>query len=280
MRLDRMQGSLGGTMQRRRFLISSLAASALAAEASSKQLNAGQTSGQGREYYELRCYRMESGPQQKLTNGFVAEALIPALSRLGLKPVGAFNLDIGPQTPSLYVLIPATSLETLVTAELRLAQDEEYLKAGAAFLNAPAVEPAYLRVESSLMIAFEGHPRLTVPPVTAQHGSRVFQLRTYESPSNRDHRRKVEMFHSGEFDVFERAGFWQVFYGDTLIGARLPNLTYMLSYPDLSELNAKWKAFGSDPEWKKLINSPKFNYESIVTNITNLILSPASYSQI
>lgn len=54
----------------------------------------------------------------------------------------------------------------------------------------------------------------------------------------------------------------------------------MLSFPDLAELNAKWKAFSSDPDWKKLTSSPKFNYEAIVSNITNLILNPASYSQI
>jgi hypothetical protein len=66
------------------------------------------------------------------------------------------------------------------------------------------------------MIAFEGWPKLVVPPVTAQHGKRVFQLRTYESPSNQDHVRKVEMFHNGEFEIFARAGFWQVFFGDTL----------------------------------------------------------------
>ena len=269
-------------MQRRRFLTSSLAASVTATLTSGARASTEQpgSASEGREYYELRRYRMESGPQQKLTNTFVAEALIPGLNRLGLKPVGAFNLDIGPETPCLFVLIPSSSLETLVTTEFRLAQDQEYLRTGEGFLNAPATQPAYVRTESSLMIAFEGHPKLTVPPVTAQHGSRVFQLRTYESPSNQDHRRKVEMFHSGEFGAFERAGFWQIFYGDTLIGPRLPNLTYMLSFPDLSELNAKWKAFGSDPEWKKLISSPKFNYEAIVSNITNLILTPASYSQI
>lgn len=269
-------------MERRRFLSSSLAASAIALDGSRGVLGAEQQNAEAkaREYYELRCYRMESGPQTKLTNSYVAEALIPGLNRLGIKPVGAFDLYIGPQTPSLYVLIPSTSLDILANTEFRLAQDEEYLKSAAGFLNAPAKEPAYARVESSLMIAFEGWPHLTVPPVTAQHGSRVFQMRTYESPSHQDHRRKVEMFHSGEFDIFQKAGFWNVFFGDTLIGARLPNLTYMLSFPDLSELNAKWKAFGSDPDWKKLTGSPKFNYEAIVSNVTNLILNPASYSQI
>lgn len=260
-------------MQRRKFLASTLAASALS------QLKA-QPQNAAREYYELRRFYLQSGPQQKLTNDYVANALIPGLNRLGMQPIGAFNLEIGPETPVLHVLIPSTSLEALAQSEFRLVQDAEYMKAGEAFLNAPANQPAYVRVESSLLIAFEGHPKLTVPPVTAQHGARVFQLRTYESPSHRDHRRKVEMFHSGEFDVFQRAGFWQVFYGDTLIGSQLPNLTYMLSFPDLSEMNAKWKAFSSDPDWKKLLNSPQFNYESIVSNITNLILNPASYSQI
>ncbi len=88
------------------------------------------------------------------------------------------------------------------------------------------------------------------------------------------------MFHSGEFEIFRKSGFWQVFFGDTLIGPRLPNLTYMLSYPDLGELNAKWDAFFSSAEWKKLAASPEFNYEATVSNVTNLILAPTSYSQI
>jgi hypothetical protein len=197
-----------------------------------------------------------------------------------MKTVGAFDLYLGPETPTIYVLIPATSLEALVTSELRLAQDEEYKKAGGAFINAPAKEPAYVRIESSLMIAFEGYPKLTVPTVTAKNGERVFQLRTYESPSNGAHRLKVEMFNSGEFDIFAKAGFWNVFFGDTLIGPRLPNLTYMLGFADLRELDAKWKAFLSEPDWKKLSGSPRYNYEAIVSNIDNLILRPTSYSQI
>ena len=269
-------------MHRRDFLTSSLATSALALNARSAQAQTKDTESntKGRDFYELRSYHLVDGPQQKLTDTFIAEALIPALNRLNLKPVGAFDLYLGPETPTTYVLIPGASLESVVTAELRLAEDEEYQKSGHAFLHAPATEPAYERLQSSLMVAFSGHPTLTVPPATAQHGSRVFQLRTYESPNNADHRRKVEMFNSGEYAVFEKAGFWQVFYGDTLVGQRMPNLTYMLSFPDMAELDAKWKAFGSDPDWKKLSTSPQFSYEAIVSNITNLILRPKAYSQI
>lgn len=263
-------------MKRRQFLGSSLAASALALQSNAQTGNTGAS----RQYYELRKYHLESGPQEKLIDGYLEQAFIPALNRLGMTPVGAFSLYIGPETPSIYLLIPGSSLEALVTAELHLAQDQQFTEAAKAFWNAPAKEPAYERIESQLMIAFEGYPTLTVPPVTAAKGSRVFQLRTYESPSHADHVRKVEMFHSGEFDIFKKAGFWQVFYGDTLVGPRLPNLTYMLSFPDLAQMNDLWKAFSTNPDWKKLVNSPKFNYESIVSNVSNLVLNPKSYSQI
>jgi len=268
-------------MQRRRFLTSSLAASALAVEASTGNLLAGQAGGgKSREYYELRRYQLQSGPQRKLADSFFHEAWIPALNRLGISPVGVFSVDIGPNSPSLYVLMPHTSVEVLATAEFRLDHDDEYLKAAAPFLNASAREPAYVRTESSLMAAFEGMPKLIVPPATAEHGSRMFELRTYESPSDQDHKRKVEMFNSGEFGVFHNAGFWQIFYGDTLIGPRMPNLTYMVGFEDLAARTKMWKAFGSDPGWKKLSGSARYNFEEIVSSITNVILSPTSYSQI
>jgi len=270
-------------MKRRQFLGSSLAVSALAAGASSGSTGAGQgasDAAKGREYYELRRYQLQSGPQRKIADAYFRDALVPGLNRLGISPVGVFTVDIGPESPTFYVLMPSTSVETLVTAEFRLEQDADYLKAGAPFLNAPAKEPAYVRIESSLMLAFEGMPKLKVPPAAAEHGARMFELRTYESPTDQDHKRKVEMFNSGEFDVFDKAGFRQVFYGDTIIGSRLPNLTYMVGFEDLAERTKNWKAFGSSPDWKKLSSMAKYTFEDIVSSITNVILSPTEYSQI
>jgi len=267
-------------MKRREFLTSSLAASTLALTNQAKSQAQSPAAAGPREYYHLRKYHMQTGPQTKLTDNFVGDALIPALNRLGIAPVGAFHLDLGPETPTLYVLMPSTNLETLVNIDHRLVEDDAFMKAAEPFWSAPATAPAFIRTESTLLSAFPGHPKLTPPPSTAQHGKRVFQLRTYESPSFADHVRKVEMFHKGEFEYFKNAGFDQVFYGDTLIGPRMPNLTYMLSYPELSDLTEKWKAFGSDPGWRKLSSDPRYAFEQIVSNISNLILSPAPYSQI
>jgi hypothetical protein len=264
-------------MDRRKFLAASMASSAFAVAGKS----GAQSSTPGpREYYQIRRYSLLSGPQTKLTESFFADALLPALGRLGLSPVGAFRLEIGPDTPAFYLLIPGPSIDVLAELDLRLAQDAAFLKAADPFWNATALAPAFQRVDISLLSAFAGWPRVTPPAASATKGKRIFQLRTYESPSNGDHVRKVEMFHAGEFEIFLNAGFHPVFFGDTLLGSRLPNLTYMLSFSDQGELEAKWNVFRNDPAWKKLSTSPRYSSDQLVTNITNLILSPLDCSQI
>jgi hypothetical protein len=262
-------------MERRRFLAASVAASAVAMTGSgSAQAPA------GREFYLMRRYALQSGPQTKLTEDYFAGALIPALARMGMGPVGALRLDLGPETPAYYLLVPGPSAQALAELNLRLAEDAAFMKAAEPFWSATAAAPAFERVESSLLAAFTGWPRLTPPASAATKGKRIFQLRTYESPSDGDHVRKVEMFHSGEFEIFLRAGFHPVFFGDTLVGSRMPCLTYMLSFADQAELEAKWAVFRDDPDWKKLSTSPRFASDQLVTNITNLVLSPLGCSQI
>jgi hypothetical protein len=259
-------------MERRDFLAGSVAASALAM---SGPLEAQSQITRPREFYQLRKYFLQSGPQAAMMEKYISEALIPALAHKA-GPIGAFRLDIGPETPTFYVLIPMESNAMAGTLELELSRDENYIKAAEPFWSAPASSPAFLRMESSLLAAFEGWPRVTPPP----KGKRIFQLRTYESPSFRDHILKVQMFHSDEFEIFRNAGFHMVFFGDTLIGPRMPNLTYMLSFADSAELDAKWEVFRNDPAWKKLSADPRFAFEPIVSNITNLVLSPLAASQI
>jgi hypothetical protein len=259
-------------VQRRSFLKTALAtsASALVPTAASAQPAA-------REYYQLRKYTLRTGPQGKLSDQFFSDALIPALNRLGLTPIGAFKVEYGLQTPTTYLLIPGTRLETVVDVDLLLARDEAFLKAAEPFWSAVAKEPPFERIESTLLKSFEGYPKLTPPD---KNSKRIFQLRTYESPTPADHIRKVEMFHKGEFRIFQKSGCGNVFFSDALIGPNLPKLTYMLTFPDMAALDAGWNRFRTDPDWKKLSADQRYSYEAIVSNIDNLILTPAPYSQI
>jgi len=262
-------------MDRRNFLSNSLTASAFAIG------SAAAAESPTAEYYDLRRYQLVSGPGTKLTDQFFSGALIPALNRLGIGPVGAFSIYFGPDTPAYYLLLPSTKLEALVTADLALAKDREFMKAAAPFWDADAGSPPYSRIESTLLRAFEGYPKLTVPAAVAKKEKRIYHLRTYVSPTNMDHVRKVEMFHHGEFEFFARSGAGNVFFADALIGPRLPSLTYMLCFPDMAALEAGWAKFGADPDWKKLSADPRFKLDPpTVSNISSLVLRPLGYSQV
>src|SRR5512133_3951247 len=150
-------------MKRRAFLKSAIVASGAVGFAPAVSMAAESDHPTGREFYELRLYHLRRGPKQKLFDDFYREAAIPSMNRIGLGPIGVFSVMTGPDSPTMYVLIPHKSLESFATATDRVRSDPEYQKAGADFINATAADPAYVRVESSLMVAFESIPKLEVP---------------------------------------------------------------------------------------------------------------------
>jgi hypothetical protein len=232
-----------------------------------------------REFYELRRYEVSTAEQRSAFEKFAGEAMIPALNRRGIKPVGVFfpEKDLSP----VYVLMPHRSLQGFGVLAQTLAKDEEYLKAGSAVVDAPQSSPAYKNLEVHLMIAFESMPRLETPVTDP---GRVLQLRTYESPSEGTALKKIEMFNSAELAIFGKTGLHAVFFGQTLAGTKMPNLTYMLAFKDMQEQKENWKKFTADPDWKTLSAKPE--YKDILRKdgdkeaITNLFLTPSSYSQI
>jgi hypothetical protein len=268
--------------------------SATMAMAGSSWLSAGavgtaqQASGTGRsperaaEYYELRRYQLRRGPAQGIVDTYFKTAALPAWQRAGVGPVGVFSVMIGSESPTFYVLLVHKSLDAFASLPERLAADAEYEKAGAAYLNAEATAPAFVRIDASLMRPFEGMPKLELPFGGGEAGRRprIFELRTYESHSEKAAKKKIEMFNRGEIAIFRRAGLTPVFFGETLAGANMPNLTYMLVYEDMAAHDKQWSAFSGDPEWKKLSTTPGYTDPEIVSNISNTYLRPAAYSQI
>jgi len=228
-----------------------------------------------KEYYELRLYRLKSAEKQKAMCEFFAKAAIPAMNRLGVNPVGVFKMAEG-DDPNLWVLLPHKSLESVATLNDRLLADAAYRKAGAAVLDVPKSDPAYERIESSLMLAFDDLPKLEVP---VKGKSRVFQLRIYEGHNAERAKKKVEMFNAGgEIALFRETGLHPVFFGESLVGSKLPNLTYMIGFESMEQSKANWKKFLTSPGWKKLKGDPA--YKDTVSGITNLFLHPAGCSQI
>jgi hypothetical protein len=266
-------------MKRREFLKSSVAVSTVAAVAPAMvATGAEQSTAEAREYFELRLYHLRQGPTMKRFDDFYRDVALPAWNRAGVKSVGVFDVMIGPDAPTKYVLLPYKSPEAMAAAQEKFEADPELLKAE--FTNVPPTDPAYIRKESILMRAFKGMPKLEVPPQVAEKRPRLFELRTYEAHSRKANKKKVEMFDVGEIDIFRRTGLTPVFFGETLIGTKLPNLTYMLVFDDMAARDKNWGTFVNHPDWKKLSTTPGYTNPEILTNITSVFLRPTGYSQI
>jgi hypothetical protein len=232
-----------------------------------------------REFYELRTYEMPTGNRKAVLNEYLEKACIPAMNRLGVKPVGVFTVVAGSNALNLFVLIPYPTLEHLLSAPARLAADTEYQKAAAAYLSASIDNPAYTRYESTLLWAFKQMPRVRVPAETSGKQPRLFELRIYESHGETAALKKVEMFNEGgEIAIFDRVGLRSVFFGQTLVGRRQPNLVYMTVHQDMVAREKTWEVFRNSPDWKALSSNPA--YANTVSATTVVFLRPAAYSQL
>lgn len=233
-----------------------------------------------REFYELRRYHLRRGPKQKIFDDYLRDAWLPAMGRVGVGPIGIFSVMVGPESPSVWVLVPYASMDQFASVPGKLKADAEYARVGAPARGATAADPVYVSVESWLLRSIASVPKLEVPAQVKAGKSRVFELRTYQSHNKGANSKKIEMFDVGETALFRKAGLTPVFFGEALIGSRLPNLTYMLVFDDLAARDQAWRSFAGDPEWKKLSSTPGFTDPEIVTDISNVLLRPAPFSQI
>jgi len=264
-------------MKRREFLSTSCLAAAPFIGASSigqSALSAADGSSGAKQYLELRHYELESQDQQNGLDDFLAKAAIPAMGKLGIGPVGVFKRADN-KNFELYVLLAHKSMESVVMANSKMLAMPAYQEAGRSVIDCPKRSPAYKRWDSALFLAFDKCPGVEVP---SKKDTRVFQLRIYESHNTTKAKRKIEMFNTGEIDLFRRTGLNPVFFGESIVGGKMPNLTYMVGFDDSAAQKAAWDKFVKHPEWKKMSSDPY--YKDTVSHITNIVLRPTASSQI
>ncbi len=237
-----------------------------------------------RQTIELRTYTFASEEKLQIYAGLLEKAIIPAMTRAGCKPVGAFrlkkadnpklNLDAEPL--KIYVVVPHASMDAFASLGRRLAADADILNVVRPALDTPMKDPVFLRLETQLLLGFKECPAVSAP---AKGPDRVLQLRIYESHNCEKAALKVGMFNEGgEIAIFRRVGMNPVLFGQSLAGSLMPNLTYMLGFDSPAAMEAAWGVFRQDPAWLKLKADP--TYADTVSNITNLVLRPLPGSQI
>jgi hypothetical protein len=231
-----------------------------------------------RSFLELATWRLHNSDeeQSKRVAEFLQGGLFPAVTRAGAKPVAALSNLIGPDGPSLFSIVEYPSLAAMQNTLAALATDKEYEKASQALASGAGMP--FVTMESSLLQSLNVLPQAATADDASTRKPRIFELRTYQSQSMAARVKKIGMFNNGEIATFQRLGMRPVFIGESIVGPRQPNITYMLSFDSLAEREKLWSAFGSDPEWKKLSAPPELKDSQIVANISNIMLRPLPFS--
>lgn len=223
------------------------------------------------QFYELRTYELRNDLPLGQIHSFFEKTHLPRLQATASGPVGVFEVVSGQPSPSLILLISYDSPDRLRSlTQLTAATDKEEW---AAF---EASGMPFVRYGSEFFRAFEGHPRVE-PPATGS-SPHLFELRRYESKDSFKAAAKVDMFNQEEIKIFRDCGMHPVFFGEAVIGQRLPHLTYMLAFKDMADRDKAWGTFASNPDWTRIKDDPRWT--DTVSVIHASFLRPARYSQI
>lgn len=229
-------------------------------------------------FYQFKIYHFKTPAQESRLDDYLKKAYVPALHAAGVKNVGVFKPITGQTVDScIYVFMAFSTQDEMSSIDDRLTKDKGYLKAGGDYLDADFKNAPYTRIETIMLKAFAGMPAPEVPALSSKKADRIYELRSYESATEKYHANKVRMFNEGdEIGIFKRLGFNAVFYSSVVAGAHMPNLMYMTAFNNREDRDKHWSAFGSDPQWKGLSARPE--YQNNVSHIDILFLRPADYS--
>jgi hypothetical protein len=256
-------------MNRRQFVTTGGAAMAM-------QANAAET--KGPSILVLRQYKLRNNPDAmgRRLQEYLQKSHIPAARRAGAGPFGVFSSVVAADSPFILTLSSVPGFAALEDVRAKMAADAELRKAQEAYYTGPL---QFVRYETTLLRGFSTFPRIEVPKPAAG-GSRVYEVRIYESNNPVTLARKIRMFDEGEIDLFKKVGMTTVFFGETVAGQNMPNLTYMIGFDSMGARDQVWSKFGTSEEWKKMLQQPGVSDAEIVSNITNYIVRPLSFSEI
>jgi hypothetical protein len=235
-----------------------------------------------KEIYEMRIYKMKTDEQIKTTDNYLENAYLPALHRIGIKQIGVFK-PISNDTAvikEIIVIVPYISLDVWQRTGSVLESDQVYTNNAKAFEDADSSNFPFIRIESTIMEAFPDQMRL-IPTTLKLTPGALYELRSYESPTEELHRVKVDMFNDGgEITLFKRLDFQSVFYANVLSGSHMPNLVYMVVFENAATREEHWKAFGNSKEWKTISTDPKYRNNISVSHIESILMHRTSYSDL
>jgi len=201
---------------------------------------------------------------------------MPICQKCGFGPMGFFNTEVGPNIPTTLIIFSYPSLTGMEARWGKLSADSDY---AAAIEEVEKDEPAFHRVESVLLRSTAFCPPFTATPAS-EPPHKLYELRIYESPTNRQLGYLHDRFGGGEVDIFHKSGIHPIIYADTVFGPNQPNMAYLIPFESETHREKAWATFRNDPDWIKIRDESVRHGGDIVRNITNMFLTPLSFSML
>jgi hypothetical protein len=201
-----------------------------------------------RRVFVLENYFLKNGTQPARIHDYIQKAGLPALRKLSSGPQIVLDALVAPHMPQVAVIVGFQSMDELWTVREKALADEELARAGAQWED--NTEPPYEDYSSTLLEATPYCPE--IPVASEPRSPRIFEIRTYHSPTWRQLKALHERFAGPEIRIFHRVGVHPILYSSTVFGGQMPNLTYVIPFDDLAAREKAWNAFGADPEWVKV----------------------------
>lgn len=232
-----------------------------------------------REFYLIQIYHCSSNQQIQGIDTYLQNTYLPYLHQSGIEKVGVFA-PITNDTAAdkkLYVWIPMHSLNVLDKLDQGIEKLDPFGKNEIVDLENADSSLPYTRIERIVSKSFIDQPKFEKNTSLTKSVDRIYEYRSYESPTENAHLRKVHMFNEGgEVTLFANLNFNAIFYSKVIAGSRMPNLIYMTSFNNMEDRNAHWKSFVDAPLWKKISAAPE--YLNSVNRNETVLMSARDYA--
>ena len=218
-------------------------------------------------WFLLETFQLRQGDQVTRMHDYL-KAWLPTVSKSVAGPKLVLEALIAPHTPQLLAMIGVANFEDLRTAQATVTSSLTALGTG---------EPLFDTLNTTILEAAAYSPEISAGK---SEKPRYFELRTYHAPTMAQLIALHQRFAGPEVRVFHRSGIFPLFYSSTLVGANMPNLTYLIPFDSLAAREKAWNAFSADPDWIKARNESIDKFGQIVSVSNIAIYRATPYSPI
>ncbi len=199
------------------------------------------------EVYELRIYTTNEGKLPALHKRF-SDHTMAIFEKHGIKNIAYWTPTDKPNT--LVYLVAHKSRAAAGKSWPAFGSDPAWKKAYAASIKdgrlVNKVESVYLNPNDYSPVKSGGFQSL------ADGKNLTYELRTYTTNKGKLKNLNAR-FRDHTLRIFKKHGMLNVFYGTPLDKKLSSNtLVYLIAHKNADAAAASWKAFGSDPDWKKV----------------------------